>query len=193
MLQMLGAVAEFERSLIRERVKAGIAAAKAWCRTGGNIGLPNRDSAVIASLKAARHHARLMRLIPHAPDFLPMVQRLRPGMGWEKVVAAVNAALPRNKPPFTRDKLVRSVKALVREGMADKALLNHAPKRGQRRKPESERAMEIAASFKSGRPKATLAEVAAELERMKVLPPSGGAWAPSSVKALLDRAGSRMA
>lgn len=38
------------------------------------------------------------------------------------------------------------------------------------------------------RPKATLAEVAAELTRMKVLPPSGGAWTLSSVKALLDRA-----
>jgi DNA invertase Pin-like site-specific DNA recombinase len=187
-LQMLGAVAEFERSLIRERVKAGIAAAKARGRAGGNIGLRNRDPAVIASLKTARHHARLMRLIPHTPDFLPLVQRLRPATGWEKVVAAVNAALPRSRSPYTRDKLVRSVKALVQEGMADKMLLDPAPKSGRRKKPTTDRAMEIAASFKSGRPKATLADVAGELERMKVLPPSGRAWAPSSVKALLDRA-----
>lgn len=33
-----------------------------------------------------------------------------------------------------------------------------------------------------------LAEVGAELARMKVLPWSGRAWARSSVKALLDRA-----
>jgi DNA invertase Pin-like site-specific DNA recombinase len=187
-LQMLGAVAEFERSLIRERVKAGIAAAKARGRAGGNIGLRNRDPAVIASLKTARRHARLMRLIPHAPDFLPIVQRLRPGMGWDKVTAAVNATLPKGKQPYNRDKLVRAVKALVREGMADIALLEPTPKMGGKRRPESDRAMEIAAAFRSGRPKATLADVAGELMRLGVLPPSGRAWAPSSVKALLDRA-----
>lgn len=187
-LQMLGAVAEFERSLIRERVKAGIAAAKARGRAGGLPGLRNRDPATMQKLARARRHGRLMRLIPHAPDFLPLVQRLRPAMGWKGVVLAVNAALPKGKPHYSRDKLVRSVKALVREGMADKALLDPAPKTGRKRKPTSNRAMEIAASFKSGRPRATLADVAGELTRMRVLPPSGKAWAPSSVKALLDRA-----
>jgi DNA invertase Pin-like site-specific DNA recombinase len=188
-LQMLGAVAEFERSLIRERVKAGIAAAKLRGRAGGNIGLRNRDPAVIASLTTARRHARLMRLIPHSSEFLPVAQRLRPTQSWEKVLDAVNAALAKDRPRYTRERLVRSVKLLVREGMADKALLDPVPKRGRRRKPASVRAMELAAAFKSGRPKATLAEVAAELLRMKVLPPSGRVWAPSSVKALLDRAG----
>ena len=56
-LQMLGAVAEFERSLIRERVKAGIAAAKARGRAGGSPGLRNRDPAVIARLANARRYA----------------------------------------------------------------------------------------------------------------------------------------
>lgn len=135
MLQMLGAVAEFERDLIRERVKAGIAAAKLRGRGGGNIGLRNRDPAVIASLTIARRHVRLMRLIPHAPEFLPLVQRLRPEQGWQKVTAAVNAALPREKKPYTRDSLVRSVRLLVREEMADKALLGSAPKLGRRRAP----------------------------------------------------------
>ena len=187
-LQMLGAVAEFERSLIRERVKAGIAAAKLRGRAGGSPGLRKRDPAVLASLASARRHGRLMRLIPHAPDFLPVVTRLRPAQGWDRVVVAVNAALGRDKKLYTRDRLVRSVKALVREGMAPATLLENAPRPGRTRKPASVRAAELAAAFKSGRPKATLAEVAAELVRMKVLPPSGGAWAASSVKALLDRA-----
>lgn len=187
-LQMLGAVAEFERSLIRERVKAGIAAAKARGREGGSPGLRRHDPAVIASMADGKRHARLMRLIPQADDFLSVVQRLRPMQSWEKVTVAVNAALPRDKPLFTRDKLLRSVKLLVREGMADKVLLDAAPKLGRKRQPATRRAMEIAASFKSGRPKATLADIAGELERMKVLPPSGRAWAPSSIKALLDRA-----
>jgi hypothetical protein len=89
---------------------------------------------------------------------------------------------------LTRDRLVRFVKALVREGMADKALLDPAPKVGRKRQPATRRAMEIAASFKSGRPKAMLADIAGKLTRMKVLPPFGRAWAPPSVKALLDRA-----
>jgi hypothetical protein len=48
--------------------------------------------------------------------------------------------------------------------------------------------MELAASFLRVRPKATLAEIGAELSRMGVPPRSGAAWAISSAKALLDRA-----
>ncbi|MDE3081114.1 MAG: recombinase family protein, partial [Paracoccaceae bacterium] len=44
-LQVLGAAAEFERALIRERTKAGLRAAKAEGRVGGNPGLRARDPA----------------------------------------------------------------------------------------------------------------------------------------------------
>ena len=80
-LQMLGAVAEFERSLIRERVKAGIAAAKARGRAGGSPGLRNHDPTVIANLANISRHARITRLISQAGDFLPIVGRLRAGQG----------------------------------------------------------------------------------------------------------------
>ena len=43
MLQMLGAVAEFERSLIRERVASGLARAARQGRRGGNPALRARD------------------------------------------------------------------------------------------------------------------------------------------------------
>ena len=51
MFQIIGAMAEFERELIRERVKAGMKNAKA---KGTNIGRPraNVDAAMVAALRA---------------------------------------------------------------------------------------------------------------------------------------------
>jgi len=51
MFQIIGAMAEFERSLIQERVRAGLRNAKA---KGKTLGRPRRivDSARIASLRA---------------------------------------------------------------------------------------------------------------------------------------------
>ena len=188
-LQMLGAVAEFERSLIRERTKAGIAAAKARGRVGGHPGMRSRDPEAQRQLLEARRAKRIERLLPHLDEWLPVVTRLRPAQRWEAVMAAVNAALPHGRPRFTEKRLTGTVRLLVREGMVDAALLARAP-RPTRRKGDGQRhrTMELAASFVSGKPRATLAEVGAELARMKVQPESGRPWAPSSVKALLDRA-----
>ena len=58
-LQMLGAVAEFERSLIRERTKAGLAAAKTRGRVGGNPGVRARDPATLARLARSRRAGRV--------------------------------------------------------------------------------------------------------------------------------------
>ena len=56
MMQMLGAFGEFEASLIRERVRAGLANAKA---KGRHIGRPKqRDDAQIAQLRAQGHSMR---------------------------------------------------------------------------------------------------------------------------------------
>ena len=47
----------------------------------------------------------------------------------------------------------------------------------------------IAVALAAGRPGITLAELGAELARLRHRPPRGGReWAPSSLKALLDRA-----
>jgi hypothetical protein len=154
-LQMLGAVAEFERSLIHERVKAGIAAAKARGRAGGSPGLRNHDPAVIANLANARRHARVNRLIPQADGFLPIVGRLRPAQSWEKVTEAVNTAMPKDRPRLTKGRLVRAVRTLVREGMAEARLLGSAPKLGRQVSPANKRAMELVSSFVSGKPSAT--------------------------------------
>lgn len=188
-LQMLGAIAEFERSLIRERTKAGFAAAKARGRFAGHPGMRSRDPAVLLKLANTRRQNRIDRLMAHAEEWLAVVRRLRPAQSWKRVTAAVDAALPRGRAPFTEKRLVGTVGLFVREGLANQVVLQRAPppewRKGQ---GVRDRAIEMAASFVSGRPEATLAEVGAELARMKVLPQSGRAWAPSSVKALLDRA-----
>ena len=106
------------------------------------------------------------------------------------MAAAVNAALPRGRRPFTQARLVRSLRLLAAEGLADTGLLAAAPRGHARRGGLARaRAVEVAAALVSSRPGLTLAEVGAELVRLRHLPPRGGAvWAPSSVKALLGRA-----
>src|SRR4029077_3130564 len=114
---------------------------------GGSPGLRNRDPAVIARLANGRRHARITRLIPQAGEFLPIVGRLRPAQSWEDIVKAVNAALPRDRPRFTKGRLVRAVRTLVREGMAEARLLGSAPKLGRQVSPANNRAIELASSF----------------------------------------------
>ncbi len=189
-LQMLGAVAEFERSLIQERTKAGLRAAKARGRVGGNPGLRARDPESLRKLAASRRAGRLADLLPGLDEWLPLVSKLRPATPWPEVAEAVNAALPRGQRPFTTERPVRAVRLLAGEGLADKGLLAAAPRRHTRRGGLARtRAVEVAAALVSSRPGLTLAEVGAELTRLRHYPPQGGAtWAPSSVKALLGRA-----
>ena len=53
-LQVLGAAAEFERALICERTKAGLASARSKGRVGGNAGLRVRDPAALRKVRLAR-------------------------------------------------------------------------------------------------------------------------------------------
>jgi DNA invertase Pin-like site-specific DNA recombinase len=189
-LQMLGAVAEFERSLIRERTMAGIQAAKARGRVGGNPGLRARDPDVSRKLAASRHASRLAKLLPDLELWLPVVRRLRPAKPWPDVADAVNAALPAGHDRFSTDRLVSSVKLLVSEALAEPELLATAPRRRARKGLISrQRAYEVSAALVAGRGNITLAQIGTELIRMGHPPPRGGnQWAPSSVKALLDQA-----
>ena len=123
-----------------------------------------------------------------------MAARPAPPPPWDalgpEVADAVNAALPRGRRPFTKERLVRAVRLLVDEGLAEEELLAPAPRRRTRRGALARsRAVDVAAALVAGRPGMTLAELGAELARLRHAPPQGGpAWAPSSLKALLDRA-----
>ena len=189
-LQMLGAVAEFERSLIRERTLAGLAAAKVRGRVGGNPGLRTKDPEVLRKLAASRRATRLSGLLREVDLWMPVVRRLRPASPWPDVAAAVNAGLPSGHARFSTDRLVSAVRFLVTEGLAERELLTVAPRRKPRRGALSrQRASEVAAALVAGRPRITLEEIGGELFRLGHRPPRGGtAWAPSSVKRLLDRA-----
>jgi DNA invertase Pin-like site-specific DNA recombinase len=192
-LQMLGAVAEFERSLIRERTKAGLQAARARGRVGGNPGLRTRDPAVLRKLAASRRASRLATLLPDLDRWLPLVRKLRPAKPWPDVTQAVNAALPPGHPRFTMDRLVSTIKLLVGEALAEPALLDAAPRRRSRREHGARtRATEVAAALVAGRSGITLAQLGTELTRLGLTPARGGnQWAPSSLKALLDQARAR--
>ncbi|WP_349307646.1 recombinase family protein [Streptomyces sp. KAU_LT] len=54
MLQVVGAMAEFERSLIKERTRAGLDAAKAQGRTGGRPSVVDEDVLTVARARRAR-------------------------------------------------------------------------------------------------------------------------------------------
>lgn len=246
-LQILGAVAEFERALIRERTRAGLAAARARGRRGGNPGLVARDPATIARLTRAREGARLARALPAAEAWIGPVRGLRPASPWPEVVRAVNEGLGAGTTPFSPARLKRLVRLLVRAGLLEPGVLGIGfgvgmgvgrqggtvidggmgkarGSKGGSRPPHGEtskcsaagggegtatpaaqwtgrrghaarqtaRTVELAAAYLRGRPDATLAQLGTALLRLGVRPPRGGeTWAPSSLKALLDRARAR--
>lgn len=202
-IQVIGAIAEFERNLIAERTKAGLAVAKARGKKLGNPHLISGDPEVRRNLVAGQRRTRLADLIPGLDEWLPVVRKLRPGHAWEEVCEAVNAKLPPGRRRFTRDRLVRTVRLLVEEGLAERALLEAAERRPRRRKASAIRAAEAVARYlRSHRREAaergvpedryrppTLAQIGRHLVEDAGLKPSNGTiWAPSSLKALRDRA-----
>ncbi|PWC44299.1 hypothetical protein TSO221_18520 [Azospirillum sp. TSO22-1] len=194
-LQILGAVAEFERSLIRERTKAGVRMAKAMGKRPGNPGLIARDPLARRRVAQARDERLSERVIAGAQEFLPVVQRLRPEHPWDRVVDVLNGAMKMrpgdNASPWTRDALIRAVKRLVGEGLADPGLLKAAPRRSKKAVAQGRRLVELVATIHnaSGAEKPMLARIGRQLERQGVRTATGAkTWAPSSVKALLDKA-----
>ncbi|CAN7610751.1 recombinase family protein [Pararhizobium sp. LjRoot255] len=179
-LQVLGAVVQLERTLIAERTKAGMKAAKARGRLAGNPGLRERRPDAVRAVSAARQQAYLDDLIASAQTWLPTVRRLRPHHSWDDVVRILN----RKGNDWTVERLRRAVHRLVRERLAEASLIKRSPKR-----PPEDRLMTLVAGIATADPDLTLLEIGQQLERMHERPPRGGRkWQASSVKALLDRA-----
>ncbi|QQP93956.1 recombinase family protein (plasmid) [Skermanella sp. TT6] len=182
-LQMLGAVAEYERSLIRERTRAGLKAAKARGRVGGNPKLKRGDNAAARRLADRQRQLYLLDLTRTAEEWLPTVRRLRPVRSWAAVTRAVNAKLPPARH-WTVERLRRAVRTFVAEGLAERMLLDKVPSvRGD------DRLMVLVAGIARANPKLSLRAIGAQLEAMRETTPRGGrTWAAGSVKSLLDRA-----
>jgi hypothetical protein len=182
-LQVLGAAAEFERALIRERTKAGLASAKTKGRVGGNPGLRARDPAALRKVRLARQDGYMERLNETAQDWVPHVRRLRPDLAWEDVVRIVNGPLPRERQ-WTQSRLLRAVNAYVRDGFLLATVLDRSGPRAR-----DDRLPAIVAGIKGAGPDITLQAICERLESMRERTPRGRTrWQPSSVKMLLERA-----
>ena len=180
-LQVLGAVAQLERSLIAERTRSGLKAARARGRVGGNPGLRAGDPDVVRRLRASRDAAHLTDVLAQVDAWLPTVRRMRPDQPWGDVVRVLNRG---QEASWTAERLRRTVRRLVAEGIIEAGLLGRA-------KPQQsdERLVRLVAGIKEAAPNRTLQEIAAQLEAMRERTPRGGTrWHPSSVRNLLLRA-----
>jgi DNA invertase Pin-like site-specific DNA recombinase len=183
-LQVLGAAAELERSLIRDRTRAGLASARKKGRIGGNPGLKQKDPEALRKIERAKHAAYLDRLEESAQEWVPEVRRLRPHMPWEDVTNIINANLPPDRKRWTPERLKRAAKCYVKEHLLEEDVLRRSPTRAV-----DNRLTVLVAAIADREPKPTLQEIADKLERMHERTPRGRSkWSPSSVKMLLDRA-----
>ncbi len=179
-LEVLGAVAQLERSLIIERTKAGIKAAKARGKLPGNPGLRERRPEAIAAVSKAREKLYLDQILSSSRTWLPLVQQLRPKHSWQNVVRVLN----RRGQDWTVERLRRAVHRLVREKRAEKDLLARSPRR-----PPEDHLMQLVAAIAIADPDLSLRDIATELDLMGEPPKGGGRkWQPSSVRDLLDEA-----
>ena len=182
-LQVLGAAAEFERALIRERTKAGLASARTKGRIGGNPGLRAKDPAALRKILLARHDGYMERLADTAPEWVPYVRRLRPEMAWEDVLRIINAPLPESRR-WTQPRLLRATRAYVGEGFLPATVLTRAARRAT-----DDRLPAIVAAIKGADAYITLQAICDRLEAMRERTPRGRTkWQPSSVKMLLGQA-----
>ncbi len=124
-LQVLGAVAQLERSLISERTKAGLRAAKAHGRRLGNPGVRERRPETLRRMSRAREKLYVDRLINSAETWLPTVRQMRPGQSWEDVAQILNS----KGQSRAVERLRRAVRTLVGQKMAEPALLQRSLRR----------------------------------------------------------------
>jgi DNA invertase Pin-like site-specific DNA recombinase len=198
MLQMLGAVAEFERALIRERVTSGLARAARAGRRGGSPGVVARDPDALRRLRHAREDAYRARVTARASDWLPLVVRLRTNEGrtWDDVVRAVNAQAAGQGgrgegqgTTWTKARLVRAVRALVRDGLAPATVI---AARGHQRTAVAQDRQAVVRAVAAGvgeNPGATLQDVADRLAALRLYPPRGGTrWSTSTVARIVQAA-----
>jgi DNA invertase Pin-like site-specific DNA recombinase len=184
MMQMLGAIAEFERSLISERTRAGIKAAVARGAKPGNPKMISGDKDARLELSIIHKDRYLATLIDGRREWLPIVERLRPVMPWATVLRQIRSIAP-NARSFTEPTLVKACKALVKAGYARPDILEHA----RRMPPDSRVALLLADRLRS-KPGSTLRELASWLSKdLREPTPRGGmTWSPEGIRRGIQRA-----
>jgi DNA invertase Pin-like site-specific DNA recombinase len=179
MMQMLGAFAEFERALIRERTKAGIAAAVARGAKPGNPKMRERDPTAIRLMKAALADTNLERTRAEARSWLQHVERFRPHLAWTDVARIINRERDRSEHIHVTT-LKAQVRRLVKAGDLPESVLDRA------KSPTREAAALAVRSIQAEHPEATLRGLAAELDKKGIHPPRGDRWSAETVRRLLQ-------
>lgn len=188
-LQVLGAAAEFERALVRERTKAGLASAAKQGRVGGNPGLKQRDPMAIAKIRAARAAGELARLEETAHLWMPTVERLRPLTPWPAVTKSVQRVDPEGR--WSEAKLKRAVRRLVGANQAQARVLSPAPKA---KAPKRDDLLDAVRLVLSATPTITLRELGQALTRAGHRSPSNlQDWSLATLSRLRKRALGSMA
>jgi DNA invertase Pin-like site-specific DNA recombinase len=183
-LQILGAVAEFERALIRERTMAGLATAKKAGRIGGNPKLRARDPEALKTVGKARDDRFFDEINEAAAEWLPIVRRMRPESSWKAVSETINRQSPAPSHPWSPDRVKRATLRFIKDGLLDGKIMARAPK-----SQPSDRIATVVAGMINADPKVTLKRIGSTLEHMRERTPSGkDQWSLSSVKMLRDRA-----
>jgi hypothetical protein len=173
-----------ERALIRERTEAGLKAARAEGRGGGNPALKPKDPEAIRRVRDLRAKQYLAMLNETSNEWLPTVRRMRPDHPWEDVVRVLNANLTPGRKPWNVDKITRAARTYAREGFISKGILGRATNLAK-----DDRQLVLVAGIASAAPDLTLLEICIRLEALREPTPRGKRrWQPSSVKMLLDRA-----
>lgn len=182
--QMLGAVAEFERALNRERTRAGIKAAVARGKRPGNPKMRERDPTAIRLMKAKQADNYLEGLISTKAHWLPTVERLRPMLPWAVVQRqlAQRSDLGRT---FSERTLVKACKALVAADLAASEILERSPP-----SPLEDRVARILSDRLRSHPEASLRQLAKWLSKdLREPTPRGGVnWSAEGVRRELAKA-----
>ncbi|QFT95368.1 hypothetical protein FIU86_21125 (plasmid) [Roseovarius sp. THAF9] len=104
-------------------------------------------------------------------------------MAWEDVLRIINGPLPHDRH-WTQSRLLRAVKAYVRDEFLPYAVLGRAGGR-----ETDDHLPAIVAAIKGSDPEITLQAICDRLESMRERTPRGRtSWQPYSVKMLLERA-----
>lgn len=183
-LQILGAVGELERALIRERTIAGLATARKAGRIGGNPKLKARDPQALKAMARARDDSFFEQINAVGTEWVPHVRRLRPDASWDRVAAVINRQTPPPAKPWVADRVKRAARRFVADGLLSETVMGRAPKA-----QPSDRLCAIVAGMVRADQGITLKRIGASLEQMRERTPSGGSvWPLSSVRMLKDRA-----
>ena len=177
MMQQLGSFAEFERKRI-----TGIAAAKKRGVVFGNPRLKAGDKETIRKIVLARDETHVTQLIDSMDTFIPTVLALRPATPWPKVAEAASRA---TGVTWTVERLTRSVRRLVGEGMVDRKVLGKAPRPRRRR---SEELAVLVQGLALTNPGLSLRGIGSQLEAMKIRTPAGKqTWTAVPVAHLMNK------